>query len=292
VHERAYAKVNLALDVVGKRSDGYHDLRSVMQTISLHDSLIFSLDPNFAGLQQGTGSPEDTELRDILDGREDFSLIDRAIDLIRMHVGFAPAVYYRLTKRIPVAAGLGGGSSDAVAALLGTSRLLGTPVEPSIMAELAATLGSDTPFFLTGGTALVEGRGERVTPLERMPQRWLVLANMNVPVSTATVFSRWHEEQRGDGHSVDRVLVGLRANRVALGGNDLSVAATEAFPSIAEAKRLLLSVAPKDNVGMAGSGGTMFALFDDEAEAIAAHEVVSPKAPWSLVAHSCAGGAI
>ena len=118
-----------------------------------------------------------------------------------------------------MAAGLGGGSSDAVAALRGTSRLLERDVEDSLMWELAASLGSDVPFFVKGGTALVEGRGERVTPLKPMPHRWLVLVNMGVPVSTATVFSTWNPVERRDGQAVDRVLTGLRENHVVLSSN-------------------------------------------------------------------------
>ena len=274
VHEVAHAKVNLALDVLGRRADGYHDLRSVMQTVSLHDDLSFSRDPTFA-------HPHPPET--------DFSLIDRAIELVRRDAGFSGDVYYRLTKRIPVSAGLGGGSSDAMAALRGTARLLDERVGTARLAEMAASLGCDVPFFLTGGTATVEGRGERVTPLDAMPQRWFLLVNMDVPVSTGSVFAAWKAGPRGDGHATDRVLARLRAGDVTLGGNDLTAAATVLSPAIVEAIDLLSGVAATERIAMSGSGGTVFALFPSEEEARAAEREVMDGAPWTCVASSCAG---
>ncbi len=284
VYEKAHAKLNLALDVVGSRPDGYHELRSVMQTISLHDSLCFSLRP----LDQiREGATSGSFLVDPIDG--DFSLIDRAIDLVRAWGHVSEPVYYRLNKRIPVAAGLGGGSSDAAAALRGTARLLELEISSTMMTDLASHLGSDVPYFLTGGTALVEGRGERVTPLDAMPKRWVVLINMGLPVSTGSVFTRWSAGSYRSGRGTERVLAGLRTGKVVVGGNDLFRPAVLAFPVIAEGERILSEVAPKECIAMTGSGGTMFALFESEAEARAAGEAIRAAAPWTHAATTCSG---
>src|SRR5450759_4610317 len=165
---RAYAKINLTLDVKGRRADGYHELATVMQTVDLHDTLCLT--------SAGDGRVGIVCTRPELGNEE--NLAARAAQLLRERFSISQGVLIELRKRIPVAAGLGGGSSDAAAVLLALQRWWRLPPSLSELQALAATLGSDVPFFLTGGLALCEGRGERVTPLAALwPSsiRWLLL---------------------------------------------------------------------------------------------------------------------
>ncbi|MDP2729907.1 MAG: 4-(cytidine 5'-diphospho)-2-C-methyl-D-erythritol kinase [Dehalococcoidales bacterium] len=165
----APAKINLTLEVLGKRQDGYHEIRSVIQTIGLCDSLRFQ------------PSPDVTIKSDMPGWIAQESLVSRAVNLVRETTGCSRGVTIEVKKRIPLLSGLGGDSSDAAAVLRGLNRLweLNLPMEKLL--QLAQQLGSDVSFFLYGGTALVEGRGEIVTPLPPLPHRWIVLAIPPVP---------------------------------------------------------------------------------------------------------------
>ena len=159
---RAYAKINLTLDVLGRRADGYHALATVMQTVDLHDTLcLTATDDN--RVQVVCTRPELSN--------ED-NLAARAAQLLRERFALQQGILIELRKRIPIAAGLGGGSSDAAAVLLAMRQWCQLSLSPSELQELAASLGSDVPFFLTGGLALCEGRGEQVTPLAASLTNW------------------------------------------------------------------------------------------------------------------------
>ncbi|HLX57887.1 MAG TPA: 4-(cytidine 5'-diphospho)-2-C-methyl-D-erythritol kinase, partial [Ktedonobacteraceae bacterium] len=152
---RAYAKINLTLEVTGRRADGYHELATVMQTVDLHDTLCLT-----AG---GDGRVRVECTRAELSNEE--NLAAQAARLLRERFALSQGVLIELRKRIPVAAGLGGGSSDAAAVLLALRQWWRLPLSLPELQAMAATLGSDVPFFLTGGLAFCVGRGERVTPL-------------------------------------------------------------------------------------------------------------------------------
>lgn len=271
VEERAYAKINLSLDVLGKRADGFHEIRSVMQSISLHDTIHLFLE----------AEPSQSHVAD-----RDYSLVDRAISATLEFLNRRDGIGYELVKRIPLAAGLGGGSADAAAAIRGTCRLLGVSPRHSDLMDIAATLGSDVPYFLVGATAVVEGRGERVTPRSGASERWFVLANDGTEVSTRAVFEALEMGVRGDAHATDRVVAALEQGQVIFGGNDLERVATRLFPSIQTVLSRLSQVAPEGQVAMSGSGGTMVAIFDDERGAREAHEALAHDLPWVHVAHS------
>ncbi|GAI41543.1 unnamed protein product, partial [marine sediment metagenome] len=166
---KAPAKVNLTLEVLGKRPDGYHEIRSVIQTINLCDSLRFRLNDK---LQFGSDNP---------DFVVEESLVSRAAALLRQTTGCSKGARIEIGKRIPLASGLGGDSSDAAAILRGLNKLWRLGLSSAELLELAPRLGSDVAFFLYGGMALVEGRGERVTPLPPLPHRWVVLLMPPVP---------------------------------------------------------------------------------------------------------------
>lgn len=177
---RAYAKINLTLEALGKREDGYHDIASILQTVSLHDTLTF---------EDADGIGIDCDVPALV-ARDNVSV--RAACLLRDEAQAQRGAAITLTKRIPVAAGLGGGSSDAAATLLGLNRLWGLELTMDDLLPLAARLGSDVPFFLYGGTCRVSGRGERVEPLPSTDLEWAVVLNprIDLPKKTETMFSK------------------------------------------------------------------------------------------------------
>ena len=173
------AKVNLVLEVLGKRPDGYHEIATVMQTVDLFDRLTLEAAPTISLETDDSALPADER-----------NLIVRAALLLRQVSGVEAGARMRLRKRIPVAAGLGGGSSDAAATLWGLNRLWGLRWPRARLSELAGRLGMDVPFFLTGGPALATGRGERVERLPAAGGYALVLVNPRVPLSTVEVYER------------------------------------------------------------------------------------------------------
>lgn len=264
----AYAKVNLSLDIVGW-SPQYHQLRSVMQTVSLCDTLTLRTS-NGAGAQ----------IREL---PAEFFLIDQALAAVSGDSPSGATLTYKLEKRIPVAAGLGGGSSDCAAALRGGTRLLSLPEGPDALRDIAIGLGSDVPFFLAGGTALVEGRGESVSLLGDAPQRWFLLANHGGEVSTAAVFAELRPDEFGEGEASERTLAGLERGDVKFGGNDLTPPAIRRYPEIAHTFEVMRSVVPLHRMALSGSGGTVVALFDGKAEAGRAREKVAAKMGFTAV---------
>ncbi len=172
------AKINLFLEIVSRRPDGFHDIQSVMQMVDLCDEVHLC--------RRGHGIRVTVEGADLPEGRG--NLAYRAAALALETAGVAEGVEIHLVKRIPVAGGLGGGSSNAAAVLLGVRRLLGFDWSPGTLRQLAARLGSDVPFFLGDSLAVARGRGEVLTALPPWPPRWLVLANPGFPISTAWAY--------------------------------------------------------------------------------------------------------
>jgi 4-diphosphocytidyl-2-C-methyl-D-erythritol kinase len=250
----AHAKINLTLAVLGKRADGFHDLASVMQTISLHDTL--RLTPNRSGKMSaqsdspGLNTPDNLALCAALALRE--AAGDESL-----------GAEIELLKTIPSPGGLGGGSSDAASVLLALNALWGTHLPHERLTELAATLGSDVPYFLSGGTALIAGRGERVTPLPDAQPLWLVLARPPVAVSTATVYRALAPEDYAIGADTDALVQAIQLgaplplDRLS---NSLEAPVLRDYPQITATRdALLASGAPL--VRMSGSGPTLYAPF-------------------------------
>jgi 4-diphosphocytidyl-2-C-methyl-D-erythritol kinase len=249
----APAKVNYRLDVLRRRDDGYHDLRMIMQPIDLCDEVAIRRveQPGIAvhcgadGVPEGEGNIAWRAARALFDPADaGFGL---RIDII---------------KRIPVAAGLGGGSSDAAAVLDGVNRLLGLGLSRERLREVGVTLGADVPFFLLGGPALAEGIGERLTPLEGIPRAWLVLVNPGIPVSTAWVYGNVNLSLT-TGHLIPYIplFYGDLSEVAAILANDLERVTMEAHPVIARIKERLLAAGALGAL-MSGSGPTVFGLFD------------------------------
>lgn len=263
---RAYAKINLTLDVLGRRADGYHNLSTVMQTVDLYDTLCLSaLDED--RVQVVCTRPE-------LNG--DDNLAARAARLLRERCDIKQGVLIELHKRIPVAAGLGGGSSDAAAVLLAIEQMW-QPVAFSDLEECAADLGSDVPFFLYGGLALCEGRGELVSSLEPgwpVSMRWLLLLKPSISISTASIFRRLTARDYTDGSHSSRVATALQEGQEPQADdlhNGLERTVLELHPEVVQARADLLS-AGAPLVRLSGSGPTLYAPFPDLSSAIQVQE--------------------
>lgn len=189
LHEPAYAKLNLTLDVLGRRPDGYHDIRSVMQTISLRDDIQIDLE---------TGKPWVLECTDDTIACDETNLAWKAAKLYMDTMGKDPnGLHIHITKRIPTQAGLGGGSADAAAVLRALNRHYGNPLSILALAELGAEVGSDVPFCVVGGTAVAEGRGERLRKLPDMPDCIFVVCKPDFAASTPELYRKLDESVIG-----------------------------------------------------------------------------------------------
>ena len=259
---RAYAKINLTLDVSGRRADGYHELVTVMQTVDLYDTLCL-VESQDKQVHLRCDRPE-------LNNAE--NLVVRAAQAVRTRLDIKRGVVIELCKRIPMAAGLGGGSSDAAALLLALRELWQLPLSADDLLDIAASLGSDVPFFLTGGLALCEGRGERVTPLApHWPAalRWLVLVKPAIAISTATVFGNLPASDYSDGAHSRTVCAALEEGREPRPQdlyNSLERGVLERYPEVIRARNDLLA-AGAELVRLSGSGPTLFAPFGELAGA-------------------------
>jgi 4-diphosphocytidyl-2-C-methyl-D-erythritol kinase len=246
----AAAKVNLVLEVLGKRDDGYHELVTVMQAVDLSDRIT---------LEEADELTMRTRSSDVpADGR---NLAVRAATALREAAGMTRGVRITLDKRIPVAAGLGGGSTDAAAVLLGLNRLwrLRWPVER--LDEVATTLGMDVPFFLRGGTARATGRGERIETLGG-GTLGLVLVNPRFAVSTAEMYARVTPTMYTDGRHAKSLAGELRRSPARVAAslyNGLQEAAVAAYPPIARIRAALLAAGALGAL-MSGSGPTVFGI--------------------------------
>ncbi|HET7698396.1 MAG TPA: 4-(cytidine 5'-diphospho)-2-C-methyl-D-erythritol kinase [Vicinamibacterales bacterium] len=264
---RAHAKVNLDLRVLGVRADGNHELRTVFQGIELHDTLVCRERPGPFTLQCRTpGVPLD-----------DRNLIWRAAAALWTALGRAGAprdVVVRIEKQIPLEAGLGGGSSDAAAALVALGRLWGGAAL-TLLREVGATIGADVPFFLSGGTALGLGRGEEIYPLVDLPPHFVVIVRPPFGVSTAEAYG-WYDEDRASGQrDENRELQQLPVpwpTRAAQMINDLEPPVIRRHPEIAGFKAQLRELGATA-AAMSGSGSAVFGLFRSRA---AAHHAVKP----------------
>jgi 4-diphosphocytidyl-2-C-methyl-D-erythritol kinase len=271
----AAAKVNLSLEVLGKRADGYHELATVMQAVDLADRLVLE---DADGLTLTTTSPDVPT-----DGG---NLALRAAAALREAARADRGARIHLDKRIPVAAGLGGGSSDAAAVLLGLNRLWKLRWPMARLAEVAVTLGMDVPFFLRGGAALGTGRGEQVSPVTGMPLA-LVLVNPGTALSTAAVYGRVTPAMYSTGGHARAMADALRSRRTgrvaATLYNGLETAARAVSPDLERMRAALLAAGALGAI-MSGSGPTVFGVARsfEQARQIRARLVRPPWACWAV----------
>jgi 4-diphosphocytidyl-2-C-methyl-D-erythritol kinase len=271
----APAKINLYLEVGSLRPDGYHSVRTVMQAVDLCDTVDVEL-------VEG-GSRLDFEVDgDAPSGEENLCM--RAAGAFSDAVGKIPAMRIKLTKHIPRAAGLGGGSSDAAAVLRALDFLMEGAFRREELFSLAASIGSDVPFFLVGGTALGEGRGDRITPLPQAPPLPVILASPGVELSTADVYSRFDltggdNPPSGGPEALIESLPEGDAGRIALMlHNSLQRAAGKMVPKVIELLELARA-GGAEGVQVSGSGPTVFALVGDDARAEALERRMNDGAP-------------
>jgi len=264
----AFAKVNLCLHVMGKRPDNYHELRTIFQTISLHDTLTISItspDPEpgsgFSFFHMRSTDP------DLSVGPE--NLVMRAIQTIASEIGFkGGSVSAHLEKNIPVARGLGGGSSDAAAALIGMLRLTGAKLPLPRLMEIAASLGADVPFFLFGGRALAVNRGDEIYPLEDAPRRTIVVVSpKGIGVSTKEAYE-WLAPELTRLSKPNRIwkFCALCWSRRGTLSNDFEGPVFSRHPRLGEIRDGLLKRGAAD-AALAGSGSAVFGVFRNPARA-------------------------
>jgi 4-diphosphocytidyl-2-C-methyl-D-erythritol kinase len=265
VQVRCPAKVNLHLQVLGRRADGYHELRTIFAAVGVWDELSIESAP--AGVLELVVEPAG-----VVPAGDD-NLVVRAARVLAGHLGVTLGARMRVRKGIPVAGGLGGGSSDAAAALAGLARLWAGREEPDELEPLAAELGADVPFFLVGGVAWGVGRGSEVTALPDLPGWWLVLLPGPEPIPTAEVY-RALDTTRLDVEAGSEIYQWVAAGgKLPLGScrNDLQPTVVKRWPEVG--RRLERVHATQPLLAMlSGSGGTVFGLYQDEARARQAAE--------------------
>ncbi|MFP4978584.1 4-(cytidine 5'-diphospho)-2-C-methyl-D-erythritol kinase [Paenibacillus sp. CN-4] len=259
-YEKAPAKINLMLDVLHKRPDGFHEVEMIMTMVDLADRLELS------------ELPRDTIIITSQAGYiplDEKNLAFQAARLIKDRYGVRRGVHIHLDKHIPVAAGLAGGSSDAAAALRGLNALweLGIPQEELL--QLGAELGSDVPFCITGGTALATGRGEKLTPIANPPQCWVVLAKPPINVSTAEVYGRLRSSRIAKHPSSAAMRAAIEAGDFGavcgLLGNVLEEVTLPMHPEVRRIKETMEKLGA-DGVLMSGSGPTVFGLVQKQSK--------------------------
>ena len=260
LHLNAYAKVNLALNVLEKRDDGYHEVETVLHTVVLHD--LITLRESGDGIRvmtDGEALPSDAT-----------NLVYRVAALLREQYSVQRPVEIEVRKHIPIAAGLGGGSADAAVTLMGLAQMWKLRLDARELHTLAARLGSDVPFFLGGGAAVARGRGERVTPLPPLPPTWVVLARPRVPVLTEWAYRHFQPAGITRRPDIAMLVEAIRRRDVPAVGRLLCNVFEEFIaarhPIVAELKARILR-GEAYGAGMSGTGPTVFGLMANEAAA-------------------------
>lgn len=265
---KAYAKVNLGLDVLRRREDGYHDLRMIMQTIKLYDNI------NMERI------PED-EIRLTCNlhylPTDERNLVYKAVKLMKETYGITEGVKVDIEKHIPVAAGMAGGSTDAAAAFVGMNQLFDLHVSQDELMKLGVTLGADIPYCIMRGTALSEGIGEILTQLPPLPGCWILVAKPEFSMSTKFVYEHLVLDENTVHPDIDGMIDAIRKNDLAgitdRLGNVLESVTGEHFPEIGKIKALMMKQGAMGAL-MSGSGSTVFGIFAERGMATRAARAV------------------
>lgn len=269
----SFAKINLHLQVIGRRTDGFHDLCTVFQSISLHDELTISCAESLSMTCGDDRIP--------VDGR---NLVVRAALELQKEFGVTGGAQIHLEKRIPAPGGLGGGSSNAAMVLLGLRKLWNIDASIDALHPVAASLGSDVPFFLYGGTALGMGRGEIVEPIDDFVKHYLLVVTPDVAVATRDAFKRLNARALTKQESKRR-LQNCRFDlesadfRYTAFKNDFEISVFAAYPEVERVKSSLLDLGAEPAM-LSGSGGSVFAVFDKEETRQAAFKALDIEVNW------------
>ena len=265
---KALAKINLGLDVTGRRENGYHDVRMVMQTIYLYDDVLIKK-------TEEPGIVVKTNLS-FLPINED-NIAYKAAKMLIDEFGIEQGVEITLDKHIPVAAGLAGGSSNAAAVLVGMNQMFDLKLSQQDLMDRGVKLGADVPYCVMRGTVLAEGIGEILSPLPPMPKCYILIAKPGISVSTKVVYEKLDSKPIENHPDIDAIIDGLEKNdlhKVAASlGNVLEAVTIEDYPIIEEIKDAMKNAGAL-NAMMSGSGPTVFGVFDDKKVAKAAKETI------------------
>ncbi len=272
----APAKINLCLHVLGRRSDGYHELAMIMQRVSLYDKVRIELAGPEVGIQvecPGLELPPGGENIASRAARKMLFLADRSF-----------GIRIRIEKNIPVAAGLGGGSSDAAAVVMGLNEMLDLNLGQRQLIEVGSTLGADVPFFIFQHAAWATGIGDRLKKMENLPPVWYLLVNPGIAVSTAWVYGNLGLTSPVDGIKMPR-FSGARGELAGILHNDLERITLQRFPLLEKIKRSLITMGALGAL-MSGSGPTIFGLFETREQArLAQREFVSEPEWKTFIVH-------
>lgn len=276
MRRRSYAKINLHLSVLGKRSDGYHDIFTLMQRISLCDEMEFS--PSESGISlECPGHPE-------LENED--NLVFKAAQLIIEAANWRGGFRIRLEKNIPTAAGLGGGSSNAASTLLALNEMMESPFRPSELAKMGKKIGADVPFFIYEKNAWASGIGDKLTEAERLPFFYTLLVNPGFPLSTRFIYERLNLRLTKTSERYNIRRISDVRDVVAMLHNDLEDVAIGLHPVIGTIKEKLLSYGAEGTL-MSGSGPTVFGIFLNEKQVNEVAEEIEGQTNWKvMVAHT------
>lgn len=273
----AYAKLNLHLEVLGRRPDGFHELRTVLQSIDLHDTLqVTATDTGHVSLEVEPAGVVPTG---------DSNLVFQAAQTMRSSLGIRSGVHILLHKRVPVGAGLGGGSADAAAILRALPQLWKLVPDPDVTFEIAASLGSDVPFLLSGGTALGVGRGEEVYRLPELEDYGVVVAWPECSVSTATVYARvdapevWRQPSSWLSRALSRSCPWPEWERMR---NDLQGVVESMEPQVRAVREAIVETSPL-LAAVTGSGAASFGVYSSPEAARCAAESIAARAAGTHV---------
>lgn len=277
VIEKAYGKINLSLDVLGRRENGYHEVSMIMQTVGIYDTISLSkIDGDGIRL---TASTKELPL-------DDNNIVYKAIRLIKEEYAIETGVSVHIEKQLPIAAGMGGGSADAAATLRGMNRLFNLELNETELEELGLKLGADVPFLIRGGIALAEGIGERLTELEPFPKCALLIVKPKLGVSTKEVYEAFDSLSEVKHPDIESVVKGLGKSSlcdiVKDLGNVLEEVTVRKHRIISEIKQLLLENGAVFSM-MTGSGPTVFGVFESEKEAEEAKLVLKKQNGFEMV---------
>jgi 4-diphosphocytidyl-2-C-methyl-D-erythritol kinase len=274
---QSFAKINVSLRILGRRPDGYHEIHTILQTVSLHDDLLFACEPD------GQIILSCSEPRIPINEN---NLVVRAANALRDRFGVKGGASIHLEKRIPAKGGLGGASSNAAMTLFGLTRLWNIDANKSGLIELAARLGADVPFFLTGGCAVATGIGTHVSSLPDVPHKHLLIVTPNATVSTADAYQSFKAPSLTTSGDAS-ILSGSRAEADSEVSdpwrlhNDFEEPIFELEPEIARAKRALIDVGAGGSL-LAGSGSSVFGIFDNLQAQQQALKTIKAEVGWRI----------
>lgn len=271
ITRKAYAKINLGLDVLRRREDGYHEVKMIMQTVDIWDVLTFRRSDE-KGIVLTVNKEELPTSKD--------NLIYRAAELVMQQYGIEDGVMISLEKNIPIAAGMAGGSTDAAAVFHGLNELFALEMTLEEMQKLGVKIGADVPYCIMGGTALSEGIGEILNPLPALPECILVIAKPDINVSTKFVYENLHANELKEHPDIDGMIEAIRMQSLSgitkRMGNVLETVTVKEYPVI-DALKDLMKQAGAENALMSGSGPTVFGIFKEKTDAEEAARLIKEK---------------